>query len=74
MKRFLISDVKKNSAKTKNYAEDEKLRKRVRRAIKNIAVSDDLETKVLNLIRKKITVTCCEKERKNDINRAVRPD
>lgn len=33
---------------------DEELRKRIRRAVKNVSVPADLETKILNFLRKKV--------------------
>lgn len=59
MKKISVKDTKNRvfaSGKTKNLlaagsADDERLRKRVKHAVKTIAVPPDLESKVLNLLR-----------------------
>lgn len=60
MKKNLDEDTKNFSGKSKRFfaapadSTDEKLRVIVRRAVKSVAAPADLESRVLNLLRKQI--------------------
>ena len=60
MNRYSISDIKNNTEKTREIRflekslSDEELGKKVRQAVKSVAVPADLESNLLKLLRKQL--------------------